>query len=113
MYEYFGGVPIKTTCDNLKTGVIKYPKEGEIILNESYEVLGNHYMTAIMPTGVRKPKQKAAVEGIIRFHLLVMVGLLRLFFLIFLICHFLSFVLQFVPILPLLPLFIFRKKKVS
>ena len=63
MYEYFGGVPIKTVCDNLKTGVIKHPKEGEIILNESYEALGNHYMTAIMPTGVRKPKQKAAVEG--------------------------------------------------
>ena len=34
MFEYFGGVPIKITCDNLKTGVIKHPKEGEIVLNE-------------------------------------------------------------------------------
>lgn len=63
MYEFFGGVPIKCICDNLKTGVIKHPKEGEIVLNEAYEALGNHYMTAIMPTGVRKPKQKASVEG--------------------------------------------------
>ena len=63
MYEFLGGVPVKTVCDNLKTGVIKHPKEGEIVLNEAYEALGNHYMTAIMPTGVRKPKQKASVEG--------------------------------------------------
>jgi len=63
MFEYFGGITIRTVCDNLKTGVIKHPKEGEIILNENYEALGSHYMTAIMPTGVRKPKQKASVEG--------------------------------------------------
>ena len=63
MYQFFGGVPVRTVCDNLKTGVIKHPKEGDIILNESYESLGNYYCTAIMPTGVRKPKQKASVEG--------------------------------------------------
>ena len=63
MYEYFGGVPTRTVCDNLKTGVVKHPREGEIVLTEDYEALGNHYMTAIMPTGVRKPKQKASVEG--------------------------------------------------
>ena len=43
--------------------MVKHPKEGEIILNEAYEALGNHYMTAIMPAQVRKPKQKASVEG--------------------------------------------------
>lgn len=63
MYEYFGGVPIRTVCDNLKTGVISHPKEGEIVLTEDYSALGEHYMTAIMPAGVRKPKQKASVEG--------------------------------------------------
>ena len=51
--------------DNLKTGVIKHPKDGEIILNESYESLAQHYMVAIMPAQVRKPKQKASVEGTI------------------------------------------------
>lgn len=63
MYEYFGGVPVRTVCDNLRTGVVSHPKEGEIILTDDYEALGDHYMTAIMPTGVRKPKQKASVEG--------------------------------------------------
>ena len=63
MYEFFGGVPKRTTCDNLKTGVIKHPREGEIVLNDAYEALGNHYMTAIMPAPVRRPKAKASVEG--------------------------------------------------
>ena len=63
MYNYFGGIPIRTVCDNLKTGVVKHPKEGEIVLTQDYEALGLHYMTAIMPTGVKKPKQKASVEG--------------------------------------------------
>jgi transposase len=63
MYNYFGGVPVRTVCDNLKTGVVKHPKEGEIILTDSYESLGTHYVTAIMPAGVRKPKQKASCEN--------------------------------------------------
>ena len=63
MYESFGGVPIRTVCDNLKTGVVKHPKEGEIILTDAYESLGLLYVTAIMPAGVRKPKQKASAEG--------------------------------------------------
>lgn len=62
-WEFFGGVAVRTRCDNLKVGVIKHPRDGEIVLNEAYEALGRHYMTAIMPTGVRKPKQKASVEG--------------------------------------------------
>lgn len=63
MYEYFEGVATRLVCDNLKTGVVAHPKEGEIILTSDYEALGQHYMTAIMPAGVRKPKQKASVEG--------------------------------------------------
>lgn len=63
MYKFFKGVPIRTICDNLKTGVYKHPKEGEIILTDAYEALGTHYVTAIMPAGVRKPKQKSSAEG--------------------------------------------------
>lgn len=63
MYEAFGGVPTRTICDNLKTGVVRHPKEGEIILTDAYEMLGLHYMTAIMPAAVRKPRQKASVEN--------------------------------------------------
>lgn len=63
MYEAFNGVPTRTVCDNLKTGVVKHPKEGDIILTDAYERLGFHYVTAIMPAGVRKPKAKASVEN--------------------------------------------------
>ena len=52
MYEFWGGVPERTVCDNLKTGVVKHPREGEIVLNDAYEALGEHYMTAIMPAQV-------------------------------------------------------------
>ena len=63
MFEYFGGSTVRITCDNLKTGVIKNPRDGEIVLNEKYEDLGNHYLSAIIPAGVKKPKHKASVEG--------------------------------------------------
>lgn len=66
MFEYWGGVPERTVCDNLKTGVVKHPREGEIVLNDAYEALGEHYMTAIMPAQVRKPKQKASAEGTVK-----------------------------------------------
>ena len=48
---------------NLKTGVVSHPREGEVVLTADYEALGSHYQTAIMPAGIRKPKQKASVEG--------------------------------------------------
>lgn len=63
MYQFFGGVATRLVCDNLKTGVVSHPKEGEIVLTADYEALGSHYQTAIMPAGIRKPKQKASVEG--------------------------------------------------
>ncbi len=50
---------------NLLTGVTAHPKEGEIILNDAYEELAIHYKTAILPAGVRKPKQKPTVEGVV------------------------------------------------
>jgi len=66
MFEYWGGVPERCICDNLKAGVLKHPREGEIVLNDAYEALGEHYMTAIMPAQVRKPKQKASAEGTVK-----------------------------------------------
>lgn len=56
MYEYFGGVPIKKVCDNLKTGVVAYLIEDDILLTVDYESLGAYHMTAIMPAHVMKPK---------------------------------------------------------
>jgi transposase len=63
MFEFFGGSTVRITCDNLKAGVISHPRQGDIILNKMYEDFGNHYLAAIMPAGVKKPKQKASVEG--------------------------------------------------
>ncbi len=63
MLEYFGGIPLKIVCDNLKTGVIEHPKIGEIVINEEYLSFGEYYGVAIIPTGVRKPKEKPSVEG--------------------------------------------------
>lgn len=52
--------------DNLKTGVIKRTKS-DIILNSTYQEMAEHYDTAVIPTRVRKPKDKAAVEGAVGF----------------------------------------------
>jgi transposase len=61
-YSYFGGVARMLVPDNLKTGVIKHTKN-EIVLTKSYQELAEHYGTAILPTRVRAPKDKATVEG--------------------------------------------------
>ena len=66
MHEYWGGVPERTVCDNLKAGVVKHPREGEVAPDDAHEALGEHYVTAIMPAQVRKPKQKASAEGTVR-----------------------------------------------
>ena len=67
MYRYFGGVSVCTVCDNLKTGVIKHPKEGDIILQGDYERLGEHYVTAIMPARVRRPKDYAEKSKMLKY----------------------------------------------
>lgn len=63
MLEFIGGITRRIVCDNLKTGVVSHPKEGDIILTNTYEAFGDYYVTAIMPAAVRVPKQKASVEG--------------------------------------------------
>jgi len=61
-YNYFGGITRILVPDNLKTGVIKNTK-AELVLNRTYQELAEHYGTAIIPTRVRSPKDKATVEG--------------------------------------------------
>lgn len=63
MYQYFGGVTPLLICDNLKTGVIKHPRHGDIILNATYRELAEYYDTAILPAKPRTPKGKPSVEG--------------------------------------------------
>jgi transposase len=61
-YRFFGGVTRILVPDNLKSGVIKNTRD-EIILNRSYQEMAEHYGTAIVPTRVRSPRDKATVEA--------------------------------------------------
>ena len=48
MYEWFGGSTPRLVRDNLKTGVIKHPREGEIVLNDAYRSMADHYSAAVL-----------------------------------------------------------------
>lgn len=60
--EFFGGAPEIVVPDNLKSGV-KKPDWYEPDLNPSYQDWASHYGVAVIPARVRKPKDKAKVEG--------------------------------------------------
>ena len=60
-FAYLGGVPQIVVPDNLKTGITKacfYEPD----INPTYLDMANHYGTVVIPTRVRKPKDKAKVE---------------------------------------------------
>jgi transposase len=61
MYGYFGGVPRLTIPDNITSGV-RHACYYEPDLNPAYQELATHFGTAILPTRVRKPRDKAKVE---------------------------------------------------
>lgn len=65
-YDYFGGVTRLLIPDNLKTGVTTNTRY-ETILNRSYQELAEHYDTAIVPTRVKHPQDKGAVEGSVKY----------------------------------------------
>ncbi|WP_203249336.1 IS21 family transposase [Sporosarcina beigongshangi] len=64
--EYFEGVPETLVPDNLKTGVTKAHRT-DPILNEAYRELADYYRIVIVPSRVRKPKDKASVEGTVGY----------------------------------------------
>ena len=60
-FEYFGGVTAAVVPDNTKTGVTSacfYEPD----LNPTYQDMAEHYGTAVLPTRVRHPRDKAKVE---------------------------------------------------
>lgn len=59
--EFFGGCPQIIVPDNLKSGV-KSPCYYEPELNTAYAEFAQHYAVAVIPTRVRKPRDKAKVE---------------------------------------------------
>jgi hypothetical protein len=56
-----GGVPKAVVCDNLKAGVTK-PSRYEPGINRTYQELATHYGFAVLPTRIRKPRDKAEAE---------------------------------------------------
>ena len=64
-FNYFGGVPRIVVSDNLRTGVTRIARD-EVVINKSYQEMAEHYQTAIVPTRVRAPKDKASVENAVR-----------------------------------------------
>jgi len=58
---FLGGVPAQLVPDNPKVGVDR-ANWYEPGLNRTYLDLATHYGTAILPTRVRKPRDKAKVE---------------------------------------------------
>jgi len=63
MFQAFGGSVPRIVPDNLKTGVIKHPREGEVVLNDAYREMAVHYCAAVLPGRINKPKDKASVEN--------------------------------------------------
>ncbi|MFP3041665.1 IS21 family transposase [Treponema primitia] len=61
-YQFFGGVTRILVPDNLKTGVQKADWYSPVI-NKTYHELAEHYGTAVIPAGVRKPREKPSVEA--------------------------------------------------
>lgn len=60
--HFLGGVSRAIVSDNLKSAVIKSsPYEPQ--LNQTFENLGNHYGTVILPTRSNKPRDKSLVEN--------------------------------------------------
>ena len=63
MFDAFGGSVPRIVPDNLKTGVITHPRDGEIVLNDAYREMATHYSAAVLPGRVRKAKDKPSVEN--------------------------------------------------
>ena len=60
--NYFGGVTKAIICDNLKSGVA-VALWFEPTITATFEAFSEHYGTTILPTRVKKPRDKAKIEG--------------------------------------------------
>lgn len=61
-FTFLGGCPAIVVPDNLKSAVTKACRY-EPTIHSSYAEMAQHYGVAIVPARVRKPKDKAKVEG--------------------------------------------------
>ena len=63
---FFGGSPKILTPDNLKAGVLSHTTS-QVVLSRGSLELGAHFHLAILPTRVRRPKDKARCEARVGF----------------------------------------------
>ena len=61
-FQYLGGVPQIVVPDNLRAGVTKAHRY-EPDTNPTYQDMAAHYGIAVLPTRVRRPRDKAKVEA--------------------------------------------------
>lgn len=64
-FAFFGGLPRLLKPDNLKVGV-KSPCYYEPDINPSYQEMAEYYGVGVLPTRVRRPKDKATVENAVQ-----------------------------------------------
>ena len=67
MYERFGGSTSVLTPDNCRTAIVK-SNLWDPVKNQIYKDLADHYNTSIVPARVREARDKAVVEGSIRYY---------------------------------------------
>lgn len=60
-FSFFGGTTPILVPDNLKTGIIKNTAT-ELVINDDYRHMAEYYGCAVVPTRVRRPKDKGNVE---------------------------------------------------
>ena len=65
-FGYFGGAAPCIVPDNLKTGVKRHPREGEVVINDACREMAARYGAAVMPARVRRPRDKPSVENEVR-----------------------------------------------
>lgn len=63
MFAFFGDSVPRLVPDNLKTGVVSHPREGEVILNDAYREMAAHYSDAVLPGRVRHSRDKSSTEN--------------------------------------------------
>lgn len=62
LFEHLGGVPAKLVPDNLKVGV-SHASFYDPAIKPAYQDLARHYRTAVLPTRVRRPRDKPSAEN--------------------------------------------------
>jgi transposase len=75
-FDFLGGVMKAAVPDNLKAGITK-PSRYEPGINRTYQELADHYGFVVLPTRVKKPRDKAKVENGVGIFSRYLLGRLR------------------------------------